>query len=242
VPRDQQAVEAMGCSEFDQPGQRGRIHALLFRGRGLPLLGRPDGLYSSLGVCGGAADRSGDKKGHDRRHGKSRVLHVELTDCPFTDPIRTNFDRGVALKGTQAMEGAMPPLCDPQAPKGLQMARSPSAFHLPFHAHLLIVTQCRRRLLRQTFQTTPQARRCIGGGYAILAPARSWPLSAPKARDSGRAQRRRQSRALHRYSRRVVAVNMARAKWVLVSIRQFRITLAVSGTRLADFSTRLADF
>src|SRR6266849_8423468 len=26
---------------------------------------------------------------------------------------------------------------------------------------------------------------CIGGGYAILAPARSSPLSAPKAQDSG---------------------------------------------------------
>jgi hypothetical protein len=40
-------------------------------------------------------------------------------------------------------------------------------------------------------QTDPQPRPrtdficCIGGGYAILAPARSSPLSAPKAQDSG---------------------------------------------------------
>ena len=56
VPHDQEAVEADRGAEVDQPGERRRVHALLFRRGRLPSRGRPDRLCAALRK-GSAADR-----------------------------------------------------------------------------------------------------------------------------------------------------------------------------------------
>jgi len=40
-------------------------------------------------------------------------------------------------------------LCHPQASRGPRVAGAPSALDVPFYAHLRLLAQCRRRLLRQ---------------------------------------------------------------------------------------------
>jgi len=46
-----------------------------------------------------------------------------------------------------------------QAPQGARLARTPSARHLPLHADVMFLGQRGRRLVCQTHQATPQARR-----------------------------------------------------------------------------------
>jgi transposase len=59
----------------------------------------------------------------------------------------------------KAVHVVLDKLCYTQAPQGTRLARTPSARHLPLHADVVFLGQCGRRVVCQTHQATPQARR-----------------------------------------------------------------------------------
>ena len=74
MARDQQAVKAAACSEFDKLGERLRIHTLFFGRGSLPFLRRPYRVV--LGKCRVADRPSGDERDQcEPQSGKPLLLH-----------------------------------------------------------------------------------------------------------------------------------------------------------------------